>query len=617
MLLLPNLRTFYGMLLLFFFLFKQNVTSAQLAIRPDRQNTRYEKGEMAQFHVSGAANGTVSYQILYTLQDTFPILGSGTVEAVNGNATISFMGIEPCFIICKVLQNNNMAYAGVSFSPELLRPAEEEPADFDAFWEAQKAEVRAVPMDMRLTHLRTSTYSNVFRFDIAVTDGRRVYGYFIVPISLVGSYPALIQMPPYGNLANIVQDDVSTAERAGVLSVFLSVHNSPPNVTSPMSNYLVDGIIRPQSYYLKYILLGAVKVMDYLETRPDFNGQFAALGISQGGGLAAMIAGIDTRISLLANAYPAFCHQAGAKYRQPSAFPFTYATAGDISVPRDSILSTVKYYDPVYTLRRFKGVSWSMGSLKDAVCPPQAVATAFNQIKGQRIIEYVFDKTHIEGPDEYFNSGLDNTIYAFLRRHFETCRRAPWPYNPTTKGYLIDAGKDTILDGNGFTLRGTVAMNDTIAWAFPVKWEQIEGPQKVAFSHPHQHNTIVTFSQIGTYRLRLTAIDYSTLAEKKYYILSDDIVVTVKAIYPNIGVTSRRSGATLFPNPATSVLTLQADGSEITNIEIYDLLGNLRRAETMDAPEKTLNINELQAGHYVVVLKNSLFTSSHKFVKSY
>lgn len=618
MLSLLNLRAFYGMLLLFFFISTPNVVSAQLSIKPDRQNTRYEKGETAYFQVSGAANGTISYQILYTLQDTFPVLGSGTVEAVNGVATIPFISVEPCFIICKVLQNNKMAYTGISFSAELLRPAEEEPADFDAFWAGQKAEIRAVPMDMHLTHLRTSTYANVFNFDIAVMDGRRVYGYLIVPISAVGSYPALIQMPPYGNLANIVQDDVSTAERAGVLSVFMSVHNNPPNVTSPVADYLVTGIRSPQSYYLKYVLLGAMKVMDYMETRPDFNGQFAALGISQGGGLAAMLAGLDTRISLLATAYPAFCHQVGAKYRQPSAFPFTYATAGDIAVPRDTVISTIKYYDPVYTLRRFKGVSWGMGSLKDAVCPPQAVATAFNQLKGQRIIEYVFDKTHTEGPDEFFNSGLDNTIYAFLRRHFVTCQRAPWPYNPTTTGYGIDAGNDTILDGNGFTLRGMVAMNDTIAWAFPAKWEQVEGPKTVLFSHPYERNTIVTFSQIGTYRLRLTAIDYSTLTSNKYYLLSDDIVVTVKAIYPNDGVTQRVSGgATLFPNPATSILTVHADKGENTAIKIYDLLGNLLRAETMESNDKTLDINDLQTGHYVVVLKNSLFTSTHKFIKSF
>ncbi|MEN9610337.1 MAG: hypothetical protein RLZZ628_1151 [Bacteroidota bacterium] len=612
----PNLSIFFKNKLLFFFILIQTISFAQLSIQPERENTRYEKSETAFFRVSGASKGTLTYQILHTLQDTFPILAQGTVEVVNGTARIAFTSHEPCFVICKVLQNNQMAYTGISFSLEDLKPTEEEPVDFDAFWAGQKAAIRAIPMDMHLTHLRTSGYADVYNFDIAVVDGRRVYGYFVVPISKVKSYPALIEMPPYGNLANIVQDDVSKAERAGVLSVFLSVHDTPPNVTAPVPNYLVEGIESPQSYYLKYVLLGAVKIMDYIQTRPDFNGQFAAIGISQGGGLAAMIAGIDTRISLLATAYPAFCHQAGAKYNLPSAFPFTYVTAGKIAVPIATVLSTIKYYDPIYTLRRFKGVSWNMGSLKDAVCPPQATTTAFNQLKGQRILEYVFDKTHTQGPDEFFNSGLPNTIYAFLRRHFAVCRSAPWPYNPTTTGYVIDAGRDTVLDGNHLTLQGMVGMNDTMAWAFPVKWEQVEGAGTVVFSSAHAHNTTVTFPQIGTYRLRFSAIDYSTLADNKYFLLSDDIVVRVKTIYPSTGVTSRVSGnATLFPNPATTTLTLCVEGFEKTDIKIYDLLGNLRLAETMEANEKTLDINALQAGNYLVVLKNNAFTRTEKFMK--
>jgi cephalosporin-C deacetylase len=618
MLLLPNGCIHCKNKLLFFFILIQNLSFAQLSIQPDRENTRYEKSETALFRVSGAENGTLSYQILHTLQDTFPILGQGTVEVVNGTANIPFTSYEPCFVICKVLQNNQMVYAGVSFSLEELKPTEEEPADFDAFWAAQKAAVRAIPMDIHLNYMRTSGYSTVFNFDMAVVDGKRVYGYLVVPISKRGSYPALIEMPPYGNLANIVTDDVATAERAGVLTVRLTVHNAPPNVTAPAPNYLVEGIESPQSYYLKYVLLGAVKIMDYIQTRPDFNGQFAAIGISQGGGLAALIAGIDTRISLLATAYPAFCHQSGAKYQQPSAFPFTYLTAGNIAVPRETVLSTVKYYDPIYTLRRFKGVSWQMGSLKDAVCPAQATTTAFNQLKGQRILEYVFDKTHTQGPDEFFNSGMPNTIYAFLRRHFAACRLAPWPYNPTTTGYVIDAGRDTVLNGNNMTLHGMVGMNDTIAWAFPVKWEQIEGAGTVVFSSAHAHNTMVTFPQTGTYRLRFSAIDYSTLADNKYFLLSNDIVVTVKTIYPSAGATSRViRNATLFPNPATTSLTLCVDGLENTDIKIYDLLGNLRIAETMDATEKTLDINALQAGNYWVVLKNNSFTSTQKFVKSF
>lgn len=527
-----NLKSMYRHFLLLIFTTVQTVVLAQISVKAERTNTRYELGETANFRVTSAANGTVSYQIKHTLIDSLPLLASGTAQVTNGVTNIAYSATEPVFLTCKVIQNTDTVHTGATFSMEKLMPLEEEPADFDAFWAAQKAAVRAVPMDAHLTYIRTSTYANVFSFDIAITDGKRAYGYLVIPITMVSTYPAVLLMPSYGAVANIVTDDIAVAERAGVISVFLSPHNNPPNVAAASSEYLTEGIATPQSYYLKYVLLGAVKTIDYLQTRPDFNGQVGAMGISQGGGLAALIAGIDNRVGLLACAYPSFSHQAAAKYLKPSSFPYAYNTAYTATITRDNILSTFKYYDPVYALRRFKGVSYNATSLKDFVCPPQAVTTGLNQIKGQKINEFLFNRHHIEGPDEFFNSSLNNSIYAFFRRHFPACRQAPWPFNPTTLGYVINAGKDTILRGNTLNLTGFVGVNDTAAASFPVKWEKIDGNGRVVFGNPTNRNTTATFSQTGVYRLRFYGYDFSTVNDNKYFVLSNDIVVTVNALIP-------------------------------------------------------------------------------------
>ncbi len=524
----------YKHLLLFsLFIGVNHWLSAQISVKTERPSGRYETGETATFKVTGAASGTVSYQIKRTLIDTLPLLASGTAQVVNGEATIAYLTTEPAFLTCNITQNNDTIHAGVGVSIEQLQPLEEEPADFDAFWAAQKAAVRAVPMNVNLTYIRTSTYSNVFSFDIAIIDGKRAYGYLVVPISLVGSYPAILLMPSFGSGANIVTDDVAMAERAGVLSVFLSQHNNPPNISSSQSNYLTDGIQTPQSYYLRYVLLGAVKTIDYLQTRPDFNGQVGTMGTSQGGGLSALIAGIDNRVSILAASYPSFCHQAAARYSKPSAFPYTYITAPSATgVNQLAALSTIKYYDPVYALRRFKGVSYNATSFKDFVCPPEAVYTALNQLKGQKINVILFNKTHPQGPDEFFDSSLNNSIYALFRRHFSACRQAPWPYNPPTLGYVINAGKDTVLTGNTLNLTGFVGVNDTAALSFPVKWAKIDGNGTVVFSDSTSRNPTVTFSQSGIYRLRFYSYDFSTVGSNKYFVLSNDIVVGVNTPIP-------------------------------------------------------------------------------------
>ena len=608
-----NLKSLF---LLIFFTSIYNAAWAQINVRAERPNTRYELGETANFRVIGAANGTVSYQIKHTFIDTLPLLASGTAQVVNGVVNIAYAATEPVYLTCKIVQNRDTVYAGASFSVEKLQPLEAEPADFDAFWTAQKAAVRAVPMDVHLTYIRTSTYANVFSFDIAITDGKRTYGYLVVPIGTALKYPAIILMPSYGAIANVVTDDVAIAERAGVISVFLSLHNNPPNVAASVDDYLVVGLANPQNYYIKSVLLGAVKTIDYLQTRPDFNGQVGTMGISQGGALSALIAGIDTRISLLACAYPSFSHQAALKYFKPACFPYAYNTAYSQAVTRENVLSTVKYYDPVYTLKRFKGVSYNVTSLKDFVCPPQPVTTSFNQIKGQKITACVFNNQHIEGPDEFFNSNINNSIYAFFRRHFPACRKAPWPFNPTTLGYVIEAGKDTVLAKNVLKLTGFVGINDTTTTNFPVKWQKISGPSDIVFVDSTNRNTTATFSQIGEYRLRFYAYDYTQVTDNKYFVLSNDIIVTVNSIPTNsISVLNTLNNVELFPNPAHDLLTIRINNSDNSEITIYDVLGRIKLLTTTKTPETTLTINHLEKGAYFIDIKNGTSIITKKLIK--
>lgn len=612
-----NLKFLFTHVLFSLFLLINHSLLAQITIKTERANTRYELGETANFRVTNAANGTVSYQIKHTFTDTLPLLASGTAQVVNGVATITYKATEPVVLTCKIIQNRDTVYTGASFSVEKLKPLEAEPADFDAFWTAQKAAVRAVPMDVRLTYIRTSAYANVFSFSIAITEGKRTYGYLVVPITNMPSYPAVLIMPSFGAVANVVTDDVAVAERAGVLSIFLSPHNNPPNIATGNENYLTEGLANPQEYYIKSVLLGAVKTIDYLQTRSDFNGQVGAMGISQGGALSALVAGLDNRITLLASIYPSFCHQVAAKYLKPACFPYAYNTAYTQTITRENVLSTVKYYDPIYMLKRFKGVSYNATSLKDDVCPPQAVLTGFNQIKGQRITEYLFDKQHTQGPDEFFDSALNNSVYAFFRRHFPAARQAPWPFNPTTLGYVVSAGKDTVLAKNKADLVGFVGVNDTAARSFPVKWEKIEGTGTVVFTDSTSRNTTATFSEIGVYRLRFYGYDYSQVSDNKYFVLSNDVLITVNSIPTNTIINNELNTIQLFPNPVNDVLTIKIDNNYTDfNIKIYDILGRIQLSKTINTNDNTLIVNHLEKGTYFVEIKNNTFNTIKKLIKN-
>jgi cephalosporin-C deacetylase len=522
-----NQQTF---LCTWFFILFPYFLIAQMTVKADRQTAKYAIGESATFVVKQANDGTANYSIKYAQSSDLVALSTGTVQISGGQGFISYTATAAGFVHCVVTQNGQTSYGGAAFDPFTIQPAEPEPADFDAYWNAQKAALSAVPLSPNVYYRSETQYVNLYNYDIGLTDGKRAYGYISVPKG-AGSYPAIIELPPYGNSANIVGDDGSLAERGGVIAVKLNIHNNQPSQSGPNS-YLDINLTDPNNYYLKYAILGVIKTIDYLQTRADFNKQVGVIGLSQGGGLALLAAGIDNRISLLVNAYPALCAHPALKYNKPSGFPSFWKVAQTLGLEPNTVLKTVKYYDAVTAAKRFKGVSWSMIAYRDDICYPATCFEAYNQLKGQKILTHLINNTHSNNPEEYFTPNFPVGIYALLRRHFPKANDAPWPYITKTMGYSIDAGNDVNSQNNSILLRGAILL-ETAAANYPVRWEKVEGIGTVNFDNPNALTTNATFSQNGVYRLRLIAEDMSTLTnEPKYTTLSDDIIVTIGNAIP-------------------------------------------------------------------------------------
>ncbi len=522
-----KINSIYPLFLFFFPI----ILNAQLSVITDHSTGRYAVGDTAYFIVHSSTDSAATYVIKYAIGSDLPPIRTGNVKLIGGYAFISYVATTAGFVHCSVTQNGQNTYTGAAFDLFKIQPIEPEVANFDAFWIAQKTALAAVPMNVNVASRGRSDFADKYDFNIELTDGKRAYGYLNVPRGN-GSYPAVIRLPAYGNTENMVDDDVLLAERAGVISVFLNVHSNLPNQQGP-NNYLAIGLDNPSNYYLKHVLLGVVKTIDYLQTRADFNGQVGVIGVSQGGGLAVLAAGIDQRIGLLVNVYPALCAHPNLKYNKPSGFPSYWRFAQSIGLDANMVLNTVKYYDAVTAAKRFRGVSWTMVGYLDDVCNASTVYEAYNQIKGQKIMTHFLKKSHIDTPDEYAKSEFPTGMYAFFRRNFPASNNAPWTWLNKTLGYTIDVGKDIILTENKpVLLRGAVEL-EGVAANLPVRWEKIEGEGTVTFSNPQSLTTNVVFSQSGTYRLRLIAEDMSTIAsDNKYTTLSDDITVVINPIVP-------------------------------------------------------------------------------------
>ena len=509
-------------LLFFALIFGALTLSAQLEVSVNKADAIYTVGQTAFFQVQATFSSSATYEIVY--DDKAPVIESGSINLNAGQTfSIPYSQNEPGLVICRVNLNGIIKEAAAAFAPLEITPLEEEPGDFDAFWNQQKNLKNSLPIDPQITYLSESSYQTTYTFSLSNIEGRRIYGYISVP-KAAGPFPASITLPPYGSSSAVVGADTESAEKGGMIAVSLSIHNSPVNQDDPNA-YQPDNNANKDEFYYRYGLIGAMHVIDYLETRPDFDGNVCAMGVSQGAGLAIMLAGIDNRVSLVINSNPTMGQHVGYKYDRASGFPYYLSVADDNNQGNQAVFETfvnaTKYYDAMFHARRFKGASFTLTGFIDMVVPSATALAAYNQLLGTKVLMISRDGGH-NHPNEYWNGRFE-----FMRRHFDGANNAPFLFGPTNKGFFADAGPDVTV-GTSANLNAQVFYDTDNLTNLSVFWKKVSGPGNVTFSNSSGYNTTADFSSNGIYVLQFVARDDRKLnTEGKIYYIADDVKVEV------------------------------------------------------------------------------------------
>lgn len=512
-------------ILFIIFLFTVFYSQAQIRVTADRPTATYQAGETMNFEVVADAWGPIDYFIRYDSKT--PILARGRIFANPGSPTrIPFTLEEPGGVICIIQNSSTSASAGAIFSPYDLQPFNEEPADFDAFWDGVKAELAAVPMDPVLTPHSSTALSETFRINLGNINNRRVYGYISIPKGIQGPFPAILSMPAFGDIANIVNPEPVIAEWGGAILMTISIHNAEPDEIDPNA-YLPNDITDRDGVYFKNAIAAGIRSIDYLYSRPDFNGEdLGVIGLSQGGGLALMTAGVDDRVKTLVQTVSALCGHAGHRYNKASGLPFyiQFSRAIDGFIDHENAtIDATAYYDGIYFAKRFKGPSLTFISYADTISPATTVFTAYNQLQGNNILMHSKDLGH-DNPEEFWTMRFE-----FWRRHFPAMLNAPFQWSLTTTGYGVDVGDDiSIPTGGTANLSATLEYNGAPLNNLIANWILVDGPGRVSFSNVDSYNTTATFTEDGEYLIRFIGRDESTLdSEGEFYTIGDFVKVTV------------------------------------------------------------------------------------------
>jgi len=388
------------------------VTAAQIGFRvtADRPSAVYACGEPARITVTLEENGVPkngTEVVVRLTRDNLVDEGEMRLTVVDGRAEFVRTLDEPGFLTVTA-DIGVFARASVAFSPERIGPAADEPIDFDAFWEAGRRQLAAIPHDPVVTPVPSaSRAADAYKISLANVDGTRVWGFLSVPKAPAGPMPLLVSVPGASFRAPAAPGYEWVDQ--GVMRLWISVHPHDPQLPkaeldaleqSPAGQYHRLGAPDPGSYYFRRAILGADRLVDWVCDNYAWDGAHCvAQGHSQGGAFALFLAGFNRRVTACAAEAPAMCDHAGYTIGRSPSWP--QLASGQDPALQDATLAMSGYYEAAFFARRIVVPTLFTVGFHDIVCPPSSGYAAYNQIAGPKAMIHQLDRGHLLGHPYY------------------------------------------------------------------------------------------------------------------------------------------------------------------------------------------------------------------------
>lgn len=312
-------------------------------------------------------------EMLYVAVEPDLNLASG--ESATAAATPPAVDPVTGFLGGNTGRNNGLYAVGAAVAPAKLGLSTPRPADFDAFWSQKLAEQAKIPINAQLTPVATDVPGvdlNMFALDAL---GSKAHGYVAKPAK-EGRFPAVIQLQYAGIYALNARADAQRAAE-GWLMINVDSHDKLPSDPAgdvPKGYQAVGNTDREKSYFLNMYLRDS-RALDYLLTRPDWDGKTIVLtGGSMGGQQSLMLAGLrPEKITAVLVCVPAGADSNGDLHERKAGYP-------NWAVSNPDVAKTALYFDTVNFASHIQApVMAGMGFI-DTISPPAGVWTALNQI---------------------------------------------------------------------------------------------------------------------------------------------------------------------------------------------------------------------------------------------
>lgn len=314
---------------------------------------------------------------------------------------------EPASMIFEVKAGTNYAGIGLIVEPEKFEPGTKRPRDFDNYWNAEKDNSRALPMEIKSVPMSNfdSDY-DCSDVEINCLGTKPARGYFAKPKNAKpGSLPIVLNLHAAGVKGDWCLSKPSIAldyakKGNGALAFDLNAHgmlNGQSNdyyndlENGELKNYWEIGLENREEFYFRGMYLRLLRTLDFLCNQPEWDGKrIIVTGESQGGGQALAAAGLDDRVTAAVATVPAMCDFGRELNGEKGGWPNPFGYPKN----KDEMMNTIPYFDDVHILKNSKATLVVEIGLIDYTCPSVGIYAALNQAKGKKILYAVPYRGH-------------------------------------------------------------------------------------------------------------------------------------------------------------------------------------------------------------------------------
>lgn len=366
---------------------------------PDHADWLYLTGEQAKIEIQLYRYGIPQdgVEVSYALgQELLPSERQGSVKLKNGRAVISVgtmrnPGFLDCVLKADIAGKSCTHHVKIGFSPEKLRPYTQQPADFVEFWNKAKNEAQQCPMTFTTKYVPEYSNEKVDCYLVKLQcykKGQHVYGYLTRP-KAKGKYPVVL-CPPGAGVKTLKEPMRHRfyAEQ-GFIRLEMEIHGLNPelspetfkDLSASFGDYLLKGLDDRDNYYMKKVYLACVRAIDYLTSLDEWDGKNVIVqGGSQGGALALITAGLDSRVTLCVANHPALSDMAGYKAGRADGYPHFFTKLNNYHTDTQEKLQTMAYYDVVNFARQINIPVYLTWGYNDNTCPPTTSYIVYNTL---------------------------------------------------------------------------------------------------------------------------------------------------------------------------------------------------------------------------------------------